>query len=273
MAEQHVEQARSFGRKVDFGRAAADYGTFRAGFPERFFERIVAQLGLTPGQRALDLGTGTGTVARGLARRGLAVTAIDPSDALIAQARRLDAEADLAVAYRTGTAEALPFADDAFDVVLAGQCWHWFDRPAAAREAARVLRPGGALVVAHFDWLPLPGNLVEASEELIRAYSPDWTLGRGTGLYPQWLADMSGAGFGAIETASFDVAQPYSHAGWRGRLRASAPVKASLDAAAVARFDAALAALLAERFPQDPMAVPHRVWWVVGRKGASFAIP
>src|SRR5690606_20164600 len=102
----------------------------------------------------------------------------------------------------------------------------------------------------------------------IRAYSPDWTLGRGTGLYPQWLGDMSGAGFGAIETASFDVAQPYSHAGWRGRLRASAPVKASLDAAAVARFDADLAALLAARFPQDPLMVPHRVWWAAGCKGA-----
>jgi len=273
MDEQEVEQARSFGRKVDFGRAAADYGTYRAGFPEHFFERIAAQLGLTPGQRALDLGTGTGTVARGLARRGLAVTGLDPSDALIAEARRLDAEAGVTVDYRVGMAEALPFADEALDVVLAGQCWHWFDRPVAARQAARVLRPGGALVIAHFDWLPLPGNLVEASEDLIRAYSPDWVLGRGTGLYPQWLADMSGAGFGAIETVSFDVDQPYSHEGWRGRLRASAPVKASLDAAAVARFDADLAMLLAERFPQDPLAVPHRVWWATGRKGAPFAIP
>src|SRR5690606_1245780 len=102
---------------------------------------------------------------------------------------------------------------------------------------------------------------------LIRTYSPDWLLGRGTGLYPQWLADMSGAGFGGIETASFDVAQPYSHEGWRGRIRASAPVKASLDAVATARFDADLAALLAERSPQEPLLVPHRVWGALGRRG------
>ena len=271
MDEQDIETARSFARKVDFGRAAEDYGKHRAGFPDHFFERIVAQLGLTPGLRALDLGTGTGSIARGLARLGLTVTAIDPSEALMAQARRLDAEAGVQVDYRPGAAEALPFADGVFDVVLAGQCWHWFDRPAAAREAARVLRSGGALVIAHFDWLPLPGNMVEATEDLIRTYSPDWGLGRGTGLYPHWLAGMSGAGFGGIETASFDVAQPYSHEGWRGRIRASAPVKASLDAAAVARFDADLATLLAERFPQDPLAVPHRVWWAAGRKGAPFA--
>lgn len=264
-SEQDIARARRFGRKVDFGRAADDYGRHRAGFPERFFDRLAAQLGLAPGQAALDIGTGTGTIARGLAARGLAVTGLDPSEALMAQARALDAAAGVSVAYHTGRAEALPFPDAAFDLVAAGQCWHWLDRPAAAREAARVLRPGGTLVIAHFDWLPLPGNMVEATEELIRTFAPDWTLGRGTGLYPAWLADMSGAGFTDLETASFDVDQPYSHAGWRGRIRASAAIKASLDAGATARFDAQLAALLAERFPQDPLAVPHRVWWVAGR--------
>lgn len=264
--EQDVEQARSFGRMVDFGRAASDYGRHRAGFPMRFFDRLKEQLSLAPGQRALDLGTGTGAVARGLALHGLDVTGLDPSDALMAEARRLDEEAGVTINYHLGKAEALPFAEAAFDLVTAGQCWHWFDRPQAAREAMRVLRPGGALVIAHFDWLPLPGNMVEATEDLIRAYNPAWVLGRGTGLYPQWLADMSGAGFEAIETVSFDVDQPYSHGGWRGRIRASAGVKASLDEAATARFDADLAALLATRFPADPLAVPHRVWWAVARK-------
>ncbi len=131
------------------------------------------QLGLVPGMRALDLGTGTGAVARGLAQLGLAVTGLDPSDALLAQAHALDGEAGVAVAYRQGKAEALPFDDAGFDLVTAGQCWHWFDRPRAAAEARRVLRPGGALVICHFDWLPLPGNLVEATEDLIRAHSPD----------------------------------------------------------------------------------------------------
>ncbi len=257
---------RIFGRRVDFGRAAGDYARHRAGFPPAFFERLREHVGLAPRMRALDLGTGTGSVARGLALLGLDVTGLDPSDALMAQARALDAEAGVTVDYRQGRAEALPFDDGCFDIVTAGQCWHWFDRPQAAAEAARVLKPGGVLVICHFDWLPLPGNMVEATEDLIRAYSPDWTLGRGNGLYGIWLADMSGAGFGGIETASFDVDQPYTHEGWRGRIRASAPVKASLDEAAVARFDAALVALLAERFAQEPLLVPHRVWWAVARK-------
>lgn len=265
-AQQNVEDARDYGRKVDFGRAAGDYATHRAGFPPRFFARIAAQLSLAPGMHALDLGTGTGTVARGLGRLGLAVDAIDPSAPLMEEARVLDEAESVRVRYHVGKAEALPFAEAAFDLVTAGQCWHWFDRPRAAAEALRVLRPGGALVICHFDWLPLPGNMVEATEDLIRAHNPDWTMGRGTGLYGQWLADMSHAGFTGIETASFDHDQPYSHAGWRGRLRASAPVKASRDAASVARFDADLGALLAARWPAEPLMVPHRVWWACARK-------
>ncbi|MDQ6781646.1 MAG: class I SAM-dependent methyltransferase, partial [Candidatus Eremiobacteraeota bacterium] len=49
------------GGDIDFGKTASDYGRFRAGFPDRFFERLLAGW-IAPGQRVLDLGTGTGTV-------------------------------------------------------------------------------------------------------------------------------------------------------------------------------------------------------------------
>ena len=264
--EQLIVDPLVFGAKVDFGRAAGDYAKHRVGFPPRFFERLAVQADLQPGLRALDLGTGTGTVARGLARLGLEVTGLDPSADLMTEAQMLGEAEGVAVDYLVGKAERLDFPDASFDLVTAGQCWHWFDRPRAAAEVARVLRPGGKLVICHFDWIPLPGNLVEATENLIRAYSPDWNLGRGNGVYGMWLADMSGAGLTDIETASFDIAQPYSHDGWRGRIRASAGVKGSLDADAVARFDADLKALLAARWPEDTLGVPHRIWWAVARK-------
>lgn len=262
--EQDIQSTRNFGQSVDFGRAAQDYRRFRAGFPPAFFDALQAREWIAAGQRALDLGTGTGTVARGLAERGLQVVASDPKTALMEQAVELDREAGVSVDYRVGHAEAIDAPDGTFDLVTAGQCWHWFDREAAAGEVARVLRPGGRVVVAHFDWVPLPGNVVEATEDLIRAHNPQWTMGGGTGLYPDWLRDLATAGFAELETFSFDVAQPYSHAAWRGRIKASAGVSASLDAAATERFDAALAEMLAQRFPDDPLAVPHRVWAVSG---------
>jgi SAM-dependent methyltransferase len=262
MGGQDISATRAFGDSVDFGRTAQAYRRFRAGFPASFFDALQARGWIAAGQRALDLGTGTGTVARGLAARGVQVVACDPKAALLEQAAELDREAGVSVDYRLGRAEAVDAAGGAFDLVTAGQCWHWFDRAAAASEVARVLRPGGRAVVAHFDWVPLPGNVVEATEDLIRRHNPQWTMGGGAGLYPAWLRDLATAGLGHLETFSFDVAQPYSHAGWRGRIRASAGVSASLDAAASARFDAALADLLAQRFPDDPLSVPHRVWAV-----------
>ena len=151
-------------------------------------------------------------------------------------------------------------------MVSAGQCWHWFDRERAARESSRLLTPGGRLVIAHFDWLPLPGNVVEETERLIQLHNPAWTLGGGTGLYPAWLSDVAVAGFSDVETFSFDVRVPYAHESWRGRIRASAGIAASLDADQVQSFDADHERLLRDRFPEDPLQVPHRVFAVVCKK-------
>lgn len=253
-------------RDVAFGRAAADYRQFRAGFPSRFFDELETREVVRKEDRALDLGTGTGTVARGLASRGLGVIGLDPSKELLAQARQLDRAVDVHVQYVTGRAEALSFPDSSFDVVTAGQCWHWFERAVAAREVARVLKPGGRLVIAHFDWLPIPGNVVEATEQLIVEHNPAWNMGGGTGVHPEWLRDMAVAGLRDLETFSFDTDQVYSHAAWRGRIRASAGVRASLDEGRTEAFDSALAALLGSRFPDDPVVIPHRVWAAFGTR-------
>ncbi len=251
---------------IDFGKTAADYAKHRAGFPGRFFERLRDTGIAAAGTTALDLGTGTGTVARGLASLGCDVTGLDPSEALTAQAMELDRAAGVSVRYVTATAEATGFEDAAFDLVTAGQCWHWFDRPKAAAEVMRILKPGGCLVIAHFDWIPLPGNVVHTTEQLILKHNPSWALSGGTGVNGRWLADVALAGFTDIETASFDVDVPYSHEDWRGRIRASAGVAASLEPDAVARFDKEHTAMLARDFPQEPLLTLHRTWWVSCRK-------
>ncbi|BCY07696.1 class I SAM-dependent methyltransferase [Actinoplanes sp. L3-i22] len=246
---------------VDFGRTAADYARHRAGFPAALLERLTPYRIGEAGQRVLDLGTGTGSLARLFATRGADVTGLDPAEPLLEQARRLTREAGLSITYVTGAAEETGLPDASFDVVTAGQCWHWFRGDEAAAEARRLLRPGGRIVIAHFDWLPLPGNLVEVTERLIRAHNPGWALSGGTGLYPRWLTDLRTAGFSGVETFSFDVDVPYTRESWVGRIRASAGVAASLPPPAVERFSAELTALI----PPGDLAVPHRVWAVVAR--------
>ena len=82
---------------VDFGRTATDYAAYRAEFPDEFFARLASlHLGIA-GQRVVDMGTGTGAVARGFARGGCVVTGLDPAGAMLDQARRLDIEAGVSV--------------------------------------------------------------------------------------------------------------------------------------------------------------------------------
>jgi len=216
-----------------------------------------------PGQEIVDLGTGTGSLARGFALRGCRVIGIDPDSRLLAQARELDAEAGVEIDYRIGRAEETALAAGSVDVVSAGQCWHWFERAAAAREASRILRPDGCILIAHFDWIPLPGNVVEATEKLILAHSPSWPGAGGMGMYPPWLRDLGEAGCRDIETFSYDLDAPYTPEAWRGRVRASGGVGGALSEPAVAAFDRELESLLGRQFPADVLGVHHRVFAVV----------
>ncbi len=249
----------------DFGLTVADYAQHRADFPVELFERLAAhEFGLA-GQRLLDLGTGTGALARVFATAGCQVTGLDPSAEMLGGARQLARDLGRRIDWLQSRAEQTGLRSQSFDLICAGQCWHWFQAAQAAREAARVLKPEGRLMIAQFDWLPIAGNLVAAVEELILRYSPTWHLGGGTGLYPERFVQLGEAGFVDIESFSFDVQVPYSQEAWRGRIRASAGVGGSLAAEEVARFDAEHQELLLRDFPQDPLAVPHRVFAILAR--------
>ncbi len=249
----------------DFALTACDYAHHRAGFPQALRDRLAARGIARPQARVVDLGTGTGSLARLFAQCGCEVTGVDIAGPLIEQARRLDREAGVQIDYVERPAEDTGLPGGAFDVVSAGQCWHWFDRPAAAREVARLLVSGGDVVIAHFDWLPIPGNVVTATEQVILRYNPQWPFADRAGLYPRWLADLQTAGFLYIETFSFDVMVSYSHEAWVGRVRASAPIAGTLGADAVRASSNELDTVLRESFPEDPLSVPHRVWAVTAK--------
>jgi SAM-dependent methyltransferase len=255
--------------KVNWDSTASDYASFRVGFPDEFYDRLAAY-GIVSdkslSKRALDLGTGTGTLARGLARRGWSVTGLDISADMLDAARRLDEATGVSVRYLLARSEATGLADAVFDLVCAGTCWHWFDKPAAAREAHRLLAPGGWLVVSAMDWQSQPGNVVEATSQLIRQHNPDWWSNDQLGFRFAWAEDLSAVGLVVVDRLQFDHSVPYTHEGWRGRIRASAGVSASLGPAAVDAFDREHAALLRAQFPLEPLDVPHRIRAIVARK-------
>lgn len=127
-----------------FTDQGAEYDRLRPGYPAAALDAILAA---APGAHdAVDLGAGTGKLSWALVDRRLAVTAVDPSAAMLAAAREARPGVD-ALATVVGTAEATGLAADTADLVTAAQAWHWFDADAACREIARILRPGGALAL------------------------------------------------------------------------------------------------------------------------------
>ena len=116
-------------------------------------EHCVARLDPKHGETILDLATGTGWTSRLVARRGANVVGVDIASDLLAAATEHAKKEGLAIEYRIGDAETLPFPDQAFDGVISTFGVMFASRPeAAAAELARVCRRGGRIALA--TWLP-----------------------------------------------------------------------------------------------------------------------
>ncbi len=116
------------------------------------------------GCRILDVGGGTGALARKLHDAlGAHVTVVDPTPEML----RYIAD-DGAVAKVQGSAEALPFDDDAFDAVIVTDAFHHFrDQPAAVKEFQRVTRHGGGVVIVELDPTGLVMRTIVLGEKLL----------------------------------------------------------------------------------------------------------
>lgn len=114
---------------------------------------VVARAGAGPGDRALDLGCGTGNAALLLARAGAQVTAVDPSDRLLEVTRRRAAAHGFAIETAIGEGAEIPLPDGAVDLVVSVFAVIFAPDPAAAlAEMRRVMAPGGRLLLTA--WVP-----------------------------------------------------------------------------------------------------------------------
>ena len=118
------------------------------GQDRRWKARVVELSAVRPNLRALDLACGTGDIAFALARRGADVVGLDITHRMVQLARAKDG----AARFVTGDMLALPFGDEAFDLVTTGYGLRNVpDLPRAIAEMRRVLKPGGVLISLDFD--------------------------------------------------------------------------------------------------------------------------
>jgi SAM-dependent methyltransferase len=245
---------------IDFGLTAPDYLEYRRPFPQELFRRLQSfGIGL-PEQSLLDVGAGSGALTSLLRRLGCKVIALDISRTLLTAANA----GPHAVAAR---AERLPFAQESFDGAFAAQSWHWFDRQIAPPEILRVLRPGGVLAVLYQMYVPIPGTVAAATERLILEHQPRWRHANSAGINGQVLRDMQQHGFTGIESFSFDTLETFTHEQWRGFIRTTSAVGASMSADKLKAFDRAHADLLTP-WP-ELLSIPHRVFAAIAHKPAT----
>lgn len=167
--------------KEFFNEVAGEWDAMRANFySEGVREKAFDRAGVRAGQRAADLGAGTGFVTEGLLRRGLSVVAVDQSEAMLAQMKTKLAASAGRVEYLKGEAERLPLPDDAVEHVFANMYLHHVETPAAAiAEMARILKPGGRLTIT---------DVFEHPFEFLKTEHHDRWLGFRREALEEWLA-------------------------------------------------------------------------------------
>nr|WP_225802738.1 class I SAM-dependent methyltransferase [Streptomyces sp. NK15101] len=201
-----------------FGSDAERYDRARPSYPQALVDRIVAA---SPGPDVLDVGCGTGIVARQLEAAGFRALGVDVDARMADLARRRGLDVEVAAF------EAWDPAGRKFDAVVSGQTWHWVDPVAGAAKAAQVLRPRGLLALFWNAGQPLP-QVAEAFAEVYRRVMPDslaerqWTVPAVDGYTALCAKAADGirqvGGFVAPEQWRFDWERAYTRDEWLDQL-------------------------------------------------------
>ncbi len=197
-----------------FTDRVANYVRYRPGYPAEIIPYLSEAIGLGPADIVADVGAGTGISTRLFLDHGNVVFAVEPNAAM-----RAAAEAELArypnfrsIAAR---AEATGLAQASVDLVAAAQAFHWFDRPAARAEFARILRPGGWVVLLWNVKLTDATPFLRDYEALLVEFGTDYTAVRHENVTDTELAAFFGQGY---SSRTFPNAQRLDYAGLEGRL-------------------------------------------------------
>ncbi len=199
-----------------FSSRVENYIRFRPGYPPQVIEVLKAECGLSRESIIADVGSGTGFLSRLFLENGNRVFGIEPNPEMRAAGERLLARFRGFTSV-DGTAEQTGLADRSVDLVTAGQAAHWFDRERANREFARILKPGGWVVLVWNDRDTESTPLGREYEQLLQRFGVDYDQVHRAGL--ETVKEIA-AFFAPAQvcTRSFPNRQEFDYAGLEGRV-------------------------------------------------------
>ncbi len=246
-------------QRLVFGEVAEAYDRHRPGYPDQAFDDILGWGGLEPGSEVVEVGAGTGRATVQLARRGLAVVAIEPHPAMAALARAKQPPPREVVET---TFEDWRAPRHRFAALISAQAWHWVDPQIAYPKARALLSPDGLLALM-WNWPQTDGPVGEELDAVYRRLLPHLAAGAPGSTQPDWRAQIEGSGqFGQVELRRYDWSATYSTQDYLGLLRTQSDHRMLEPRVADGLF-AEVAAVLAGH--GDRYQVPYRTLLYLAR--------
>jgi SAM-dependent methyltransferase len=198
-----------------FSTRVENYVKYRPGYPPAVVGLLGEECGLAPSSVVADVGSGTGILSELLLKNGNRVYGVEPNREMREAGERL------LRAYENftsvdGRAEATTLPDASVDLITAGQAMHWFEPDATRREFARILRPGGWVVVVWNERLTEGTPFLEEYERLLLDYGTDYREVSHKYAEDSLIEPFFGAGRARLRT--FENRQVFDFEGLRGRL-------------------------------------------------------
>jgi SAM-dependent methyltransferase len=150
-----------------FGRVAEQYDALRPSYPDELFDAILSFGSLDAGDRALEVGAGTGKATLSMLARGLRVDPIEPDADMAAVLRGKGVDVDVT------TFEAWPVRAETYRLLYAAQAWHWIESADRYEKAAAALTPGGTIALFWNTPRQFEGALGKEIDEIYERIAPE----------------------------------------------------------------------------------------------------
>jgi len=204
--------------KQRFSSRVADYVRYRPGYPSALIDVLRKHCGLTREHVIADVGSGTGLLSKVFLENGNRVIGVEPNTEMRAAGDEFLTDCKNFSSVN-GSSEATSLADASVDFITAAQAFHWFEPNAARREFARILKPGGWVVVLWNDRRINETFFGRAYEDLLVRYGTDYTKVKDA--YPETHDMENFFGKGDFQRAELPNFQEFDFEGLAGRVRSS----------------------------------------------------